>query len=352
MNRTNAARWMVCATLAAGALGLGCSHFPKAEPMGPDDFPNATPPASLAGPGAASLHDVPINPDVELIDANAPELQAAMAEFTESGRAPIVRHKDRRFVRFPYGHSDPLLYCKPLRVCDLELQAGEEVLDVALGDTEMWHAQKMESGPAGLRSPHVIFKPVMDGISTNAVITTNRRVYHVGLIARADESGRNGQHYVRYASFYYPNETVTAWMDAQARREEIRAAAEAERLAAMRPEVPAPLYHGYEITGDEVPWRPRRVFDDGTRVYIEMPDAMHVTEAPALWVIDEHGEQQLVNYRLREGHYIVDKVFSLARLAVGVGRKTNEVFITRRKPGKREVVIRMKGRDPELADAR
>ena len=49
----------------------------------------------------------------------------------------MIRNKDRRFVRFPYGHTDPILYCKPLRVCDVELQAGEEVLDVALCDTDV-----------------------------------------------------------------------------------------------------------------------------------------------------------------------------------------------------------------------
>ena len=63
-----------------------------------------------------------------------------------------------------------------------------------------------------------------------------------------------------------------------------------------------------------------------------MPDAMHVTEAPALWVIDEFGEQILVNYRVREGHYIVDKLFGKARMAVGAGRKASEIFITRKKP--------------------
>lgn len=349
MTRTHLAHWTFCTVLVSGALGLGCSQFPKAQPMGPDDFPNATPPVSVGGASASGVHAVPLSADVELLDSTHPELQAAMKEFGRSGRAPIIRQKDRRFVRFPFGHSDPLLYCKPLRVCDLELQAGEEVLDVALGDTEMWHAQKMESGPAGGRSPHVIFKPVMDDVSTNAVITTDQRVYHLGLIARADETGSNEQLYTRHASFYYPNETVTAWTTAQARKEEAQAAAQAAQLAATKPEVPAELYHGYEISGDEVPWRPVAVFDDGTRVYIKMPDAMHVTEAPALWVIDEHGEQQLVNYRLREGHYIVDKMFSLARMAVGVGSKANEVYITRRKPSEREVLMSSKGRHRDPA---
>jgi type IV secretion system protein VirB9 len=316
------------AIVLAGALAaLGCTQFGKAPRMGPDDFPNASAPASR-GAGAS----VPMSPSVELLDLDSPEVQAAMKEFTKSGKPPVIRNKDRRLVRFPYGHTDPVLYCKPLRVCDVELQAGEQVLDVALGDTEMWHAQKMESGPAGLRSPHVIFKPVSDGISTNAIITTDRRVYHLGLIARFDETGGNEGQYVRYASFYYPNETVTAWTSANERRQAEMRAAEAAELAAAQAPIPSDLYHGYEISGDTVPWRPVEAFDDGTRVYIKMPTAMHVTEAPGLWVIDEFGEQVLVNYRVRDWHYIVDKVFGKARMAVGTGRKASQVFITRNAP--------------------
>jgi type IV secretion system protein VirB9 len=320
---------LLALVLAAALPALGCAQFAKAPRMGPDDFPNASPPASRDSRTSAG---VPMNPNVELLALDSPEVQAAMTEFTKSGKPPVIRNKDRRLVRFPYGHTDPILYCKPLRVCDVELQAGEDVLDVALGDTEMWHAQKMESGPAGLRSPHVIFKPVSDGISTNAIISTDRRVYHLGLIARFDESGGNDQQYVRYASFYYPNETVTAWTSAQERKLKEDLAAEAAALAATEPAIPAELYHGYEITGDTVPWRPTEAFDDGTRVYIKMPAAMHVTEAPGLWVIDEFGEQVLVNYRVRDGHYIVDKIFGKARMAVGAGKKASQVFITRQKP--------------------
>ncbi len=298
--------------------------------MGPEDYPNAAVPLSRASasPAASGL---PPDPALEYLDVDHPDLQEPMRQFVETRRPPVIRHKERRSVRYPFGHSDPLLYCKPLRVCDLELQPGEQVLDVALGDTELWHADRMESGPAGLRTPHVIFKPRMDGIATNAVITTDRRIYHLGLVARPDETGQNRQRYVRHASFYYPDAMVTAWTSAEERR---RLAERAELAAATpdEPAIPPRLYHGYEVSGDTVPWRPEEVFDDGARVYIRMPTAMHVTESPGLWVIDEQGEQHLVNYRVRDGHYIVDKIFSKARMAVGVGTKADEVYITRQKP--------------------
>ena len=319
----------ICWALVA-LVGLGCTSHPKAPRMDPEDYPNATPPPSRTTTSDASS-EVPPDPSIEYLEVDHPALQEPMRRFMETGRPPVIRHEDRRYVRYPFGHSDPLLYCKPLRVCDLELQAGEQVLDVALGDTELWHADRMESGPAALRTPHVIFKPKMDGIATNAVITTDRRVYHLGLIARMDETGLNRQRYVRHASFYYPDAMVTPWTSAQERKRLAELAAVATE-APPEPAIPPKLYHGYEISGSTVPWQPEEVFDDGARVYIKMPTAMHVTEAPGLWVIDEHGEQNLVNYRVRDGHYIVDKLFSRARMAVGVGTKADEVYITRQKP--------------------
>jgi type IV secretion system protein VirB9 len=314
--------------------------------MGPEDFPNAREPLSRPSVSDVAV-DLPVSPDIEFLELSSPEMNRAMEEFVESGNAPVVRDKRRAFVRFPYGQSYPLLYCKPLRVCDLELQPGENVLDVALGDTEFWHAQKMESGPAGARAPHVIFKPVEEGISTNAVITTDRRTYHIGLVSVDDPDGRRS--YFRHAGFYYPNETVTAWTSEMQRLEQARLAEEEATRAAQEPGVPPELYHGYEISGDTIPWRPEKVFDDGTRVYIKMPTAMHVTEAPGLWVIDEHGQQNLVNYRIRDGHYIVDKVFSKARMAVGVGERADEVYITRQKPSEGDLGERTEGDDQELA---
>lgn len=323
--------------LAVTALLAACSSFPKAPRMGPDDFPNARAPLSR-GPVSDAGVELPVSPDVEFLQVDSPEMNKAMEQFVESGSAPVIRDKRRGFVRFPYGQSYPLLYCKPLRVCDLQLQPGESVLDVALGDTEFWHAQKMESGPAGARAPHVIFKPVEEKISTNAIITTDRRTYHVGLISVDDPDGRRS--YFRHAGFYYPNDTVTAWMSEKQRAEQARLAAEAAAQQALEPGVPPELYYGYDISGDTVPWRPEKVFDDGARVYIKMPTAMHVTEAPGLWVVDEHGQQNLVNYRIRDGHYIVDKLFSKARMAVGVGRQADEVYITRQKPSEESLAER------------
>ena len=62
----------------------------------------------------------------------------------------------------------------------------------------------------------------------------------------------------------------------------------------------------YAIEGDNPPWRPVSAFDDGSKVYIEMPSGIAQGEAPPLFVMGTHGDAQLVNYRLVGGYYIVD----------------------------------------------
>ena len=72
-----------------------------------------------------------------------------------------------------------------------------------------------------------------------------------------------------------------------------------------------------------------QAFDDGTRVFIQMPAAMSATEAPALFVLTSEGDQALVNYRLRGRYFVVDKLFAEAILMLGVGGKQESVSVIR-----------------------
>jgi len=271
---------------------------------------------------------LPPSTGVELLGPQDPEIQTAIRRFQETGEAPVIRNTRAGFVIFPYGQMQPVLTCKPLRVCEVELEAGEEVLDVALGDPLRWLAQPMESGPPEMRAPHVVVKPTEPEISTNLVISTTRRVYHLGLVSTKEETSA----YVRSARFYYPQETVAHWTAVKERASKARAE-EVQRVAASGPTVrPEDLEFDYAIEGDQTPWRPTQVFDDGVHVYLQMPPSMHVTEAPALFVETASGERSLVNYRLRGRYYIVDRLFSRAVLILGVGSNHEQVTIRRLHP--------------------
>ncbi len=320
MQRIN---WRRPAVAAAVVACGACASVPE---LGPEDFIEA----NRVTEKIAIAESPEQRGSAEHLAQDDPELADAVRQFQETGRAPIVRKPG--FVRFPYGERQPILYCKPLRVCDIQLQAGEAVLNIALGDSERWIASKMESGPTGAREPHVIVKPTEFDISTNLVITTDRRVYHLGLISTQEERGG----YFRSVRFYYPQETVQRWADAAASvREGVRK--EREREVARLPFVnPEGLNFAYRIKGDRVPWRPVQAFDDGTRVFIQMPGAMRVTEAPALFVRANGEDQALVNYRLRGRYFVVDKLFSQAVMVLGVGGNQKRITVSRLPREKRQ----------------
>jgi hypothetical protein len=57
-----------------------------------------------------------------------------------------------------------------------------------------------------------------------------------------------------------------------------------------------------------------RAFDDGAKVYIEFPLDLATSEAPPLFVSDEDGARELVNYRVRNRYYVIDRLFDTAEL--------------------------------------
>ncbi|MCF6200337.1 MAG: TrbG/VirB9 family P-type conjugative transfer protein, partial [Hyphomicrobiaceae bacterium] len=67
------------------------------------------------------------------------------------------------------------------------------------------------------------------------------------------------------------------------------------------------LQFRYHISGS-APWKPIRVFDDGKKVYIQFPSGLSQGEAPPLFVIASNGQPALVNYRVRNNYYIVDRL--------------------------------------------
>src|SRR3546814_2442137 len=78
------------------------------------------------------------------------------------------------------------------------------------------------------------------------------------------------------------------------------------------------LHFGYVVSGDQPAWRPLRAFDDGRPTYIEFPASLGVGEAPPLFLVDGTGTASLVNYRVQGRYYVVDRLFSIAVLRLGL----------------------------------
>ncbi|MCP5390304.1 MAG: P-type conjugative transfer protein TrbG [Sphingomonadaceae bacterium] len=220
-----------------------------------------------------------------------------------------------------YAYSEGALfqiYAKPGQVTDIALQEGERLVGpgpVAAGDTVRWMIGDTLSGAGATQRVHILVKPTRPDITTNLVINTDRRTYHVELRA-------NPRVYMASVSWSYPEDELIALRRAQA--EALRAAPIADGFTLEN------LNFDYRISGDKPDWRPLRVFDDGQRTLVEFPPDIAQGEMPPFFVIGEEGEAELVNYRVDGRYLIVDRLFQKAELRLGAGRRQVRVKITNR----------------------
>jgi type IV secretion system protein VirB9 len=209
------------------------------------------------------------------------------------------------------------VYAAPGQVTDIALQDGEQLTGsgpVAVGDTVRWLLGDTESGSANGKKVHILIKPTRPELTTNLVINTDRRTYHLEL--RSTEKT-----YMASVSWLYPQDELIAL-----RRQSVVADAAAP-VAALDL---SNLHFRYAIDGDQPPWRPLRAFDDGKKVYIEFPPGIAQGEMPPLFIIGpEGGTSQLVNYRVRRNHMIVDRLFAAAELRLGDKGSERRVRIVR-----------------------
>ncbi|MEY9415161.1 P-type conjugative transfer protein TrbG [Bradyrhizobium japonicum] len=196
------------------------------------------------------------------------------------------------------------LYASPEKVSTIALQAGEELIDVSTGDTVRWVVGDTASGQGTARRVHILVKPTLPDIQTNLVVLTDRRAYHLELVSTK-------QTYMASISWTYPTDTLVALhkQNAVAQENEERVADRGVRLDSLN--------FRYRVEGDDPPWRPLRAFDDGRKVYIQMPPGLSQGEAPPLFVAGADGRPNLVNYRVRGSYYIVDRMFGAAELRLG-----------------------------------
>ncbi|MBB4837055.1 type IV secretion system protein VirB9 [Sphingomonas kyeonggiensis] len=208
---------------------------------------------------------------------------------------------------YPYSEDTIFqAYAAPGLVTDIVLQPGENLVAVASGDTARWVIGDTTSGSGETRQTHLLVKPFSGGLTTNLVITTDRRTYHVRLVSTSVTA-------LSSMRWTYPQDELLA----------LRRKAEAAQAAAPIATGLAieQLHFNYAISGDRPAWRPLRVFDDGSKTYVEFPASLANGEAPPLFAVGPDGKAELVNYRQRDRFYVVDRIFDTAELRLGVKRQ-------------------------------
>lgn len=243
----------------------------------------------------------------------------------QDGGTPSPVLKQDGVVLFPYGVYEPKITCQPLNLCDIQLEKGEVVKGLIIGDSVNWNEGDgaipvVYSGSNNAPVPHIVLKPSLPGLNTSLLITTDKRTYYIKLYS---STGAN----LSRVGFYYPGEETQT---IATQRTELKAAD--DKVISTPLIDPRNMHFGYKISGDtDAPFNPTQVFDDGTHVYVQMKDGIKANELPAFYVLGNDGKTlELVNFRYKTPFYIIDKLFKKGVLVLGLDGDSERITITKK----------------------
>ncbi len=171
----------------------------------------------------------------------------------------------------------------------LEFAPDERIESVAVGDSAAWQVTPNRTGD------RVFVKP-LQSLPSNLTVITSARIYAFDLNPLYSASPEMA--YV--VRFTYP--------------------AAGDQIAA---DAPAAVAGRYRLSGARA-LRPSRISDDGTHTYIEWPRERTL---PAVYALDERGQETLVNGMMRDDLFVIDAVVSrlVFRIDRDVARATRVV---------------------------
>ena len=260
-----------------------------------------------------------INPVSPKLDSKEKHALALSNQYAERQIQPVLSNGGK--VVFMHGATMPTVIASPMQICDVELQAGEVVNEVIIGDSSRWMIETGSSGSAQGEVTHLLIKPVDAGIETSAVVTTDRRTYHLKLVSQ-----RKG--HTPYVGFSYMDDVqrqLAAQRKAKAKEDEWNSGDfDGQNIDLTN------LNFNYEVKGDRVAWMPERVYDDGQQTFIRLPEKSVTGEMPVL-LVRKGKKDVLVNYRTKGSTMVVDGLFDIIALIVGVGGDQEKVEVRRDK---------------------
>lgn len=326
-------RWITLILLSLVLAVTGCSQHGKKPPqITLDDIPPMAvsipdlpmPELLIEGEGIADALPAPsLNPVVSRISLEPeiePRTEAADAKdrVIQANRDALMEPSATGFINaiqiWPFAEGSLYqVYTSPGRVTVITLQPGETLVAVSAGDTARWIVGDTTSGNGDTQRVQILVKPIHPDLKTNLVITTDRRIYLLDLVATK-------QTWMASVSWDYPKDRLAALAK---QREQNSGTAPIKSDIDLQQ-----LRFRYAITGDTPPWRPLRAFDDGQRVFIQFPEGIAQGELPPVFVVGAEGDAELVNYRFRWPYYVIDRLFGAAELRLG-GDKAQVVRVTR-----------------------
>lgn len=216
-------------------------------------------------------------------------------------------------IIFQYQAGDLYqIYTTPLNITDIALQAGEQIISVAAGDTSRWQVSKTVSGSGGDRVEHLLIKPLAENITTTLIVMTNARVYH--LLIKATHNT-----FMAAVKWRYDGQEMlfNKLSDDSSYNED------GPSIDMAQIHFP---YQLKQIKGSKPDWIPVAIFTDGEKTYIQFPKDMQT--APDLFVAQSDGSEAVINYRVVKNDYVIDQMLQRAKLVSDNGKTVVEIIKT------------------------
>lgn len=195
--------------------------------------------------------------------------------------------RDGRIQTVRYTNSDVIrIFAAEGVATTIELAAGEQISDFAMGDREAWHA--------AVNGNLFLVKPKDVKADTNLTLFTNRRAYLFVLRTTARTS-RNVAYWVRLE---YPDEARADGPDS-ARAERVKLQKDLAGSAAE-----GPLNRDYWIVG-ATELQPLSMHDNGRQTFITF-SAAHAL--PAAFVVEPDGGESLVDFHVEGDTMVLHRV--------------------------------------------
>jgi type IV secretion system protein VirB9 len=239
-----------------------------------------------------------------------------------SNAAGIMQPSEYSFSAMVYDFNADWVYevyCQPLRVTDIRLEAGETAVEAPyVADSERWMLGAGVSYENGLSVQHVYVKPVAPALEATLIINTDKRSYHI--ILRSYQSTHMPMVRWRYARTRMPNNYAasTGAFPGNAGRE-------ADAEGGVDPRF---LSFNYRVTYalfKKPSWLPSLAYDDGKKTYIIFPEDVLMKELPAVF----ENRNDIVNFRVIRNIVVIDKL--IEKITVKI---ENRQIVIEKKRGK------------------
>ncbi len=242
-------------------------------------------------------------------------------ENSDSGRTLL---KDGT-VQYLFGYGIPTIPCKFMGSCEIVFEKGEIIENgpdsITMTDQRIQIVPMVKDLSGGTESL-IVVTPLIDGVTTNIHVRTNRRHYKLKIKSTKRAS------FDRVA-FRYKKDPAAALA---AYQEEIK-----KRERKKKYDLKTSYDSRYEIKGDE-PWKPQSVYFTGNKTVVNFREDYHLNELPVLYRLNGD-TKEIIEYRVSDNKYIVDFKIDMAVLCLG----SKEVQVIHKDHQPKEVIVKSDG---------